>query len=314
VYSCTQSYELRCNGRGNGACNASPHLVGPECYEFSPLCIYLSPTTSCGFEDVPDEGGGGGGSSPPNPGPGNCPPPHPGGNGSGNSNGNNNNLPVINDPVVEGETQNPCDKLVQYEQDSYIKGQLNGFKAIAEDDNVKVEVGAVFKKNGTGWGAVPVIGTPENPHITFSFQPGATIDVFVHTHFKGLMSTFSPGDLQMYHQVLSGNVSANGTDLIFILVTNSGTKYAFKVTDLDKFDAIAQEHFQTTDDLNAFSIDYFDNIDIENDNNTNELEFLKMMKKLNLGISLFSANGDFSQWKELALNEAEDDVIENDCN
>jgi len=185
---------------------------------------------------------------------------------------------------------------------------------MAENDNVDVEIGLFFTDNGTGWGGDSVVGTTENPKVSFSFDStAAAIDIFVHTHYKGLLSIFSPGDLQAYHQILSNNFSANGTNLVFMLITNAGTKYAFKVTDLTKFNTVAQEHFTTTDNLNQFGEDYFDDINTDNDNDTNELELLKMMKKIDLGISFFKANDDFSEWKELTLNDTEDDTIEKPC-
>ncbi|HNQ27048.1 MAG TPA: hypothetical protein PKL92_03930, partial [Aquaticitalea sp.] len=110
----------------------TPHPAGPACIAAERGNLYWSapacPNDGYG-NNYPDYSGGignGGGSgnnnngnnNNNNGGSGNNPPPHPGNNGSGNNNGNNNNnnLPVITDPVVDGEQNPQCLALTQVAQ------------------------------------------------------------------------------------------------------------------------------------------------------------------------------------------------------
>ena len=61
--------------------------------------------------------------------------------------------------------------------------------------------------------------------------------------------------------------------------------------------------------------DYFKDVDKRNDKATNELNFLKGLKSADMGLSLFKANEDYTEWKELTIDpNNEDNIIPRDCN
>ena len=246
-------------------------------------------------------------------------PTSPGGGGSGNPPGGNNPSPnpSLTAPVGPKEgaaSDGPCKKFKEYETDTLIKETLVDLKQIAVNNAINFEVGVVAKKLNPGWGFQTVQGSPNQPGIILSLNSSVQMDIFMHTHYNGLLSIFGVPDLVMFHTVLNNN-SANGTDLVFMLATNAGTRYAIKVNNSAKFNAVANQYFLDRDKLKKFTDENFKDVTEINNALDNEKAFLKAIKKLDMGLSLFSANEGFSQWQELTLDpNNEDNIIPKDCN
>ncbi|MBV7267942.1 hypothetical protein [Winogradskyella luteola] len=243
----------------------------------------------------------------------------PGGGNNGNIIGGSGDAqnPSLTSPLDQevGTDSDPCARAKALEEDTFLADFYTAAEQFANNDNVDYEVGFTMKKQDDGsYSFISLSGTSENPYIAMQLEAGYKMDIFIHTHYKGLLSIFSVPDLQMYHTILNG-YTANGTDLVFILITNAGTRYAITVNNAAKFNAVANLNFLDDGMFKEFIEDYFENVKKEYDNDINELNFLRGIKKADMGLSLFEANADYTEWKELTLDpNNETNIIKTDCN
>jgi len=85
-------------------------------------------------------------------------------------------------------------------------------------------------------------GNANDPEIQYSPSYVAKIDGFIHSHYDGLLKTFSPNDLLMpYHWFINKNGINNLNTFSLGLVTSEGTYFLF-VSDLAKYMAFGKKY------------------------------------------------------------------------
>ena len=245
-----------------------------------------------------------------------------GGNENNNNTGGDSLNPSLTSPTgVNLPKDYPCKRMKELEEEintSNLSDYYTALNFYASNDNVNVEVGfALFDKQSNGnYNSADLIGTVDNPYISTSFLADLPpMSVYMHTHYKGLLSIFSMSDLLLMHKLIDNNRTIGAYPFVSILVTNAGTRYAIKVNDIAKFNTVANNNLYDDEKFDQFVEDYFKDVDKRNDNDTNELNFLKGLKFADMGLSLFEANDDYTEWKELTLDpNNEDNIIPRDCN
>jgi hypothetical protein len=138
-------------------------------------------------------------------------------------------------------------------------------------------------------------------------------DGFLHSHYSGLNSIFSPQDL-IYMAELFLNGKVKDTANFFFGVTSSyGMPYLIKITNTAKFRAFVMEVAGDEKKMKFFEKDYNDKFNYS-DAGLNEKGFLKMLKEMKAGngLTLFKGNSACTQWIKLTINNF-NNITENDC-
>lgn len=153
-------------------------------------------------------------------------------------------------------------------------------------------------------------GQPNSDEVEMDLDTLA-VDIIMHTHYKmSQLPVFSLADLyQIYYSMTVGNIYSP-TTFTSILVTAHGTKYALKITDPSAFLNWGNTFFYGWDlplpaGTNNPLIDKSENqyskyVNNNFSNTLNENGLAKFIQ--NLGIELYSANSNFSQWSKVTPN------------
>ena len=190
--------------------------------------------------------------------------------------------------------------------------------------NNEEEHGFAFKKDNTNnsyQNPVVVPPDPNNPKNLFvnNYIGGDYIGIF-HTHphpSYGDYPMFSDMDINtLFNLARKGTTAAgqvkNYSEFVLTLTTNDGT-FAIKIKDVTKFFSVVNNNSSkiktemlkkyrkrlSTDNMNGFKKD-----------------FLNLIKELDMGIGLYEANTDFSQWSEVNLDpiNANNIPVKSNCN
>jgi len=228
-------------------------------------------------------------------------------------------VPMMTLPVHNIQPS-PCAKMKTLLADSNLKGRLNTLKAAAE--NWSFEDIFIVNPNpsptpNNSYTFVETKGTIDNP--TADWAGTTAMQGMIHSHFDGLLSIFSPTDLQSIYQIMSNQ---NVTDDFFYgVVTKAGTKYVITMDNRATFLAFGAKYLSSDDKTKDFDVDVWQGkYDIKVGNGMgdhNEKAFTKMMNELNMGINLFSLSSDCStsqQIKYVALNSVVGSVQPINCN
>jgi hypothetical protein len=251
----------------------------------------------------------------------------PNANGGGGSNGGIATAPVApctkNCPDV---TKDPCVNLKKLGADTNFKARLGNLKVAAEQFSVEA-LNTIYNS------ATPTPtnnftyqnfqGTAANPS-TFQYPATTAMVGIIHSHFAGLLSIFSPTDLQdLYNYMINPLI----TDDFFIGVVNStGTAYILQISDRAKFLAFGDKYLSDEKKIAKFDKDvWYEKYHIEPNNATsdNEKGFLKMMNDMDIGTSLasetFTPNvpitpTTFANWTKKKFNPNTNSVDASNCN
>ncbi|MCK8479058.1 hypothetical protein [Psychroserpens algicola] len=310
-FVCT--YNETCTGPGS----AGNHEVGDECEcQESIMTCYRAGSTTCEiqtvyvYQDCP--GGTNDNSQTQN----NNNDSTTGGGSNDSTDNDQDDDDMVAIPFLDLDYIDPCPQMTEIGNTPQLRSLFMGLKVNAQ--NLSKEVGYTLKKQPPG-SIPPYTGSlhngRENEHnLPIDYVANAVqFDIFAHTHFEGGSSIFSSGDFQAYYTIITNNLSQNGNELVFIVITEQGTKYAMRINNRTKFDAFAENYLSTPDKFKSFETKMYD-LYVKDGNSVddNEKAFLKMMDDLDLGMTLFKGNSDFSQWNELSLVNG--NVIENNCN
>ena len=147
----------------------------------------------------------------------------------------------------------------------------------------------------------------------------------IHSHYGQLLSIFSAVDLQDLYFKLKNH--SDITDDIFLgLVTSSNTAYILQVQNRAAFIAFGDVHLADDDKKEKLMKIMLDKYGIKPtaDRDTNELGFLRMMKQMNLGLTLASSNSFnyltptsaslFDTWTKKEYNPATNNINTSNCN
>lgn len=274
---------------GEGDCIISSYYsAGSACgcdgHSYGEHCTCPRPPTPSAWINVWGDCGGGDSSG--------------GNSGDGGTNGGgspNPNEPVSTTPVVEAfEDEESCDLINKLQLDTDFKARM--FNLVYAANNYSMEVCTVLTNNpdphptNNFTYSGPFSGDPYNPSMTYNADTNMV--GLIHSHYSGLLSIFTAGDLQDLYINLK-NYPAITDNIFLAVVTASNTAYLLQIKDRTAFIAFGDKYLSNDDDLRYFMTDIMYEkykISPNASNKTNEDGFLKMMDKLNMGVSLASAN------------------------
>ncbi len=277
-----------------------------SCYKETEIC------ESIYYDDDPppigeDDGGGGGGGGNGDPCPGNIwynPVPNPCGGppppprfGWGDST-------IIPSPCAQADSLAKDVTMIQF---------MDSLRQRANDPNNITEDGYAYKFNpDNSMDYAHLVGEPGEAGIDVNvYQP---IDGFMHNHYKGLLSIFSPDDIKTICTLYKGGNMVNPLTYTLMVVTAKNTQYLLKIADMEKFKNFV--NYFLAGDFNDFKNTYNDWLKIQPGNSpaVNERRFLVYLKSAGgSGLKLFRGNSSFSKWEPLGLDE-NDNVIIDPCN
>jgi hypothetical protein len=204
----------------------------------------------------------------------------------------------------------PCVIAKALEQNQALRGKMS---ELDSKTNLNYETGHTFKNNADGTSTyTPVNGVAGEASINININ--SPIDGFIHTHYAGLLSIFSPDDIRSIAQVLNGGNMVNPSSFMAGVVTASGTSYALVIDDVDQFRAFANNFLNDDVNFNLFASVYGSVYKITETNSVaqNEKSFLQMLNTLHSGLKLLKADGTWGDWDVLEL-DANNNVSAAEC-
>ncbi len=207
-------------------------------------------------------------------------------------------------PIVATDTiKNPCDQADSLTKNVAAIALMNDLKTKAADVTNKKENGYIYKNETDGtFSSTPKEGELGKAGIDFAV--GAAIDGFMHNHYTGLLSVFSPDDLWSMSTLFLEGKMIEKRNFSMVLTTANGTNYLLKIADTVKFENFAILFLTGT--IKNYE-DIFTNwykINKNNPNDINEKGFLQYIQRTNggSGLKLFRGNGTFTNWTPIELD------------
>lgn len=134
------------------------------------------------------------------------------------------------------------------------------------------------------------------------------VSVLMHCHYKtSLLSIFSLSDIQEIYQLQSDSFLLNeGQTFTSMLVTVHETKYAIRFApprpNLQPYNQNYFIGWEFDNIKKAKEDSYYKKVNEANTPAQNELGFLHFIKAQNLGIEIYKADENFSQWSKLSID------------
>ncbi|MDQ0783445.1 hypothetical protein [Chryseobacterium sp. W4I1] len=213
----------------------------------------------------------------------------------GSGGGGGNNTPTPEPPV------NPCEKLKAQNQNANFKAKV---------DNLKTKTNNSSESGYRVGSPPPGSGQTTTQYQELSNKPGTnkldfkifnTTYGIMHSHYDGLIPIFSPGDINLFIQLLQ-NAQTNNIPLseVFLSVVTSQGVYQLRGDGID----VGSLSMYTDAQIETFNSIYSESMGNPNISATDlQKEFLKFMKvNMNIdGAKLYETDSDGSS-KQLVLN------------
>lgn len=191
------------------------------------------------------------------------------------------------------------------------------------------EVGYLQKPNSTNTGSdfdYNDNADPNTNELIWTIPAGTDVRGLYHTHYniETQLPVFSPDDLYTLFELFgpvfdaSGNLTFTNNihqSITYILVTAHGTKLALKfdtASSIEDFREFGEQYFgdwntnfapvpgvEFESDRDKFMAKYNEYVKDKFSIEKQKKKFAKFLDKNDLGLSLYQANDDFSQWKKI---------------
>ncbi len=159
-------------------------------------------------------------------------------------------------------------------------------------------------------------GEPNEETVALTYPTtNGLISGFMHTHYSlSHHSVFSLDDIkEIYDMATTGHIYDD--TFTAVVITKHGTTYALKFDDPQKLVDFGNQWFDQWWDINPNGLpEWLDNksaeirkkfskkIKIKHSVEKNEKNFAKFLDKMNIGMSLYKSNADFTQWSKVEKN------------
>ena len=222
---------------------------------------------------------------------------------------------IVTQPIIEfiedQEPVDPCIKMNLLKNDITFKANLTNLKNFAinnsntngTNEKCFVRYPKVPATATDNFEYIPFVGAAGAP-VTSSFYP-ATVKGTDHCHNANDLPVFSFDDLQQ-GGIMASQDATNVEDLVFTVVTKRGTVYAYQINNKVKFLAFYNLYLSSDYDIKNFVKHYLKDysIGVDYTNEENEDGFMKMVRKENLGITVFRGDyTNFNSWKKLSIDK-----------
>jgi|GEM_PF-2760397 len=226
--------------------------------------------------------------------------PYPGGGGEGS----------------EPEEETPCEKLNKIGKSTQTKSFMNTLKTKTGDTK---EHGYILAEAAGTVYEYPVQGQDGQAGINFTLGVGNQIDRYIHSHYTGLLSIFSPDDIFSIAMLFKNNAIKNLDTFVIGVVTASGTQYMMVIDNPAQFQTFADGLFSgnTFDELTLYNYSkmYNDFFKITPSNSTanNEKSFLNYLETSGSGLKLLKGSPDMQNWQSIQLDQ-NNNIVPTNCN
>lgn len=208
--------------------------------------------------------------------------PGPGGSGGGNGS------IIIQEPPKE-ESKDPCENMTNKMSSPDFVNMLNGLRGLT---NGNYEAGRSYTYNNGKFMFKNHDGNAGDPEIKFIPPSVNRIDGFIHSHYDGILKTFSPSDLMVpYNWFMKANGINDLNTFSLGLVTSEGTYFLF-ITDTKKYMAFGKM-YGSDEGQNLLSF-WYEKYGINIDNNdVNSMQLLlQFLGKFDAGLTLMKDTGN----------------------
>jgi hypothetical protein len=217
---------------------------------------------------------------------------------------------------TEEEKEDPCQKLKKIGKSTETKSYMNTLKG---KTNQNKEHGYILAEAGGTVYEFPVEGLPGKAGIGFSIGENDKIDGYIHSHYTGLLSIFSPDDIFSIAVFFKNNSIKNLNTFVIGVVTASGTQYMMIIDDPAKFQTFADNLFtgNTFDELTLYNYSkmYNDTFKITETNSAteNERSFLHYIESSTSGLKVLKGSPDMQNWQSIKLDQ-NNNIVPTNCN
>ena len=158
----------------------------------------------------------------------------------------------------------------------------------------------------------------EEGKADINFNLAEKIDGIIHSHYTGLLSTFSVADVLSLAVLYKSNAMRDMSSFIAGVVTASGTNYYLMIDDEEKFKTFA-ENCTIGNEINKSVQNFFEWLYLKNykiSENTspssNEINFTRFLQMLNTGLKVVKLDTTTDKLQVISLDE-NNNIILDDC-
>ncbi|QQQ30016.1 hypothetical protein [Chryseobacterium indoltheticum] len=210
----------------------------------------------------------------------------------------------------EPPKKEPCEKIQEI-------GKNNDTKTLFENLKTKTnstkEFGEILIESNGQINNIPKQGEVGQGGIDISYS-GGQIDGFIHSHYTGLLSIFSPADIASLSAMYASGSIKDLNTFIMGIVTASNTQYMMVIDDPTAFASFAQQFLLPNgeidrDKTDLFALLQYGKYDIKNNGlaSNNELGFVKLLSENSSGLKILKGSNNSNNWSELALKNGQVD-------
>lgn len=246
----------------------------------------------------------------------------PQGGNSSTGNTTNPDDEIVTVPFINKNHIKNCDELAIDSQNQVFKDRMQSL-----EDNINDTIEKSFGLYNGSY-ATPSVANP-SCSILFDGDSQNAGSIPYHISLKGTahnhladsafnhIGTFSPNDLLSLTDIITEQEAQNSPvqiqEFVSYLVCNEGN-YAFKVNNFDKLYDFIFMYANNTSYKNRVNKFYKDNkIKHGKPKQDQNIGFLKMIQKFDIGIDYYESDENFQNWEKLELNSSGNDIVKTPC-
>ncbi|MGL5234466.1 MAG: hypothetical protein ACRC8Z_06910 [Empedobacter falsenii] len=207
----------------------------------------------------------------------------------------------------------PCDKIKPIGKNDKSKSLMKDLKIKTSENKEHVYI---LNADGNNINETHFEGNEGEAGVDFNFY--GQIDVFLHSHFKGLLPVFSADDILNLTYLYKNGFIKDANSFVFGLVTEN-TQYYIIIDDFESFDNFSNIVMMGGNEISDSVYDYYNpvyqssGIKESNSVSTNEYLFLKYLEAQKSGLKLLKSDSELNDWKLLS-SATNGKINETKCN
>ncbi|MDF2934347.1 MAG: hypothetical protein K0R36_3678 [Chryseobacterium sp.] len=216
---------------------------------------------------------------------------------------------------TEPEQKTPCQKIQEIGKHTKTKSLFENLKT---KTNSTKEFGEILIESNGQINNIPKEGESGAGGIDISYS-GGQIDGFIHSHYAGLLSVFSPADIASLSAIYASGSIRDMNTFVMGIVTASNTQYMMVIDDSASFATFSQQFLLPNGNIDQDKTDLFGllefgkyNIRTNGLSATNELGFVKLLSETNSGLKILKGSNNSNDWSELKITNGQ--VVPKPCN
>ncbi|MFY1046838.1 hypothetical protein [Chryseobacterium sp. GP-SGM7] len=211
--------------------------------------------------------------------------------------------------------ETPCQKIQEIGKHTKTKSLFENLKTKI---NSTKEFGEILIESNGQIDNISKEGESGAGGIDISYS-GGQIDGFIHSHYAGLLSIFSPGDIASLSAIYASGSIRDINTFVMGVVTASNTQYMMVIDDPTSFAAFSQQFLLPNGEIdqiftNGYGVLTYGLYNIQKNNlgATNELGFVKLLSEQNSGLKILKGSNNSNDWSELKITNGQ--VVPQPCN